>query len=169
MSPPDLPHPDKADLEALIEALVEGGVELIIVGGAAAVLHGSPTTTIDLDIVHRRTPDNIARLMKVLGRLDAWIRDPAGRRIRPTPDLLSAGGQLRLTTSLGPLDPLGTLHDGRGYEELLEASEWVSDGALRTRVLDLRTLIEIKSETGRAKDRLVLPVLMALLRRRQEE
>ena len=36
----------QADLEALIEALIDEGVELIVVGGAAAVLHGAPTTTI---------------------------------------------------------------------------------------------------------------------------
>jgi len=30
------------------------------------------------------------------------------------------------------------------------------------RVLDLPTLIEIKTKTGRAKDRLMLPVLVAL-------
>lgn len=160
-------HPDKADLDALIEALTEGGVELIVIDGAAAVIHGSPTTTLDLDIVHRRTPENFTRLLGVLERLDAQVRDPGGRVLLPTAELLDAGGQLQLSTSLGPLDLLGKLHDGRGYEELLHASDWVTDGALRLRVLDLRTLIEIKSSAGRSKDRLVLPVLMALLRRRQ--
>ena len=162
-------HPEKADLDALIEALAKAGVEFVIVGGAAAVLHGSPTTTLDLDIVHSRSPENVARLMKVLDRLDARIRDPAGRLLRPTQELLQHGGQLRLTTTLGPLDPMGKLHDGRGYEELLEVSEWVTDGDLKLRVLDLRTLIEVKIEAGRAKDRLVLPVLIALLRRLEGE
>lgn len=162
-------HPEKADLDALINALARAGVEFIIIGGAAAVLHGSPTTTLDLDIVHSRSPDNVARLMEVLERLDARVRDPAGRDLKPTPELLREGGQLRLTTTLGPLDPIGQLHDGRGYEELLEVSEWVTDGDLRLRVLDLRTLIEVKREAGRSKDLLVLPVLMALLRRLEGE
>jgi hypothetical protein len=59
-------HPKEADLEALIEALVNAQIEFIVVGGAAAVLHGAPTTTQDLDIVHHRTPENIARLATLL-------------------------------------------------------------------------------------------------------
>jgi len=39
----------------------------------------------------------------------------------------------------------------------------VRDEALEFRVLDLATLIEVKREAGRAKDRLVLPILLALL------
>ena len=38
---------------ALLDALNAAGVEYLVVGGAAAVLHGAPVTTQDLDIVHR--------------------------------------------------------------------------------------------------------------------
>jgi hypothetical protein len=38
----------------------------------------------------------------------------------------------------------------------------VNDEGIEFRVVDLRTLIEIKKKTGRAKDRLMLPVLIAL-------
>jgi hypothetical protein len=71
-------RPKQADLTALIENLTSAGVEFIVVGGAAAVLHGAPTSTIDLDIVHRQTPDNVNRLLGVLTRLDTIYRDPAG-------------------------------------------------------------------------------------------
>jgi hypothetical protein len=37
------------------------------------------------------------------------------------------------------------------------------------RVLDLPTLIDIKSKTGRAKDRAMLPVLIATLEERSRE
>ncbi|MBI1817397.1 MAG: hypothetical protein HYR72_20680 [Deltaproteobacteria bacterium] len=37
----------------------------------------------------------------------------------------------------------------------------------QVRVIDLPTLIEIKSSAGRAKDRLVIPMLLALLRERE--
>jgi hypothetical protein len=50
-------HPIQADLDALIQALLAARIEFIVVGGAAAVLHGAPITTQDLDIVHRRTAD----------------------------------------------------------------------------------------------------------------
>jgi hypothetical protein len=80
---------------------------------------------------------------------------------------LTSGGQLNLLTTLGPLDLLGRLHDGRGYFELMPHSEVLSDGDRRVRVVDLPTLIEIKTSAGRAKDRLVLPMLLALLRERE--
>jgi hypothetical protein len=67
-------HPKAADLAALLAALCDSGVEFIIVGGVAAVLQGVPITTTDLDIVHRRTPENVARLLEVLLKLDATIR-----------------------------------------------------------------------------------------------
>jgi hypothetical protein len=155
-------HPKEADLEALVQALVDAGVEFIVIGGAAAVLHGAPTTTQDLDIVHRRTADNVDRLAAVLDRLGAHVREPGDRRLQVTAAALAGPGQHNLTTDLGPLDPLGTLHDGRGYDELVSKSVLMEDGTLRIRVLDLDSLIDIKSSTGRQKDRLMLPILLAL-------
>ena len=48
------------DFARLLEVLVSGGVEFIIIGGVAATAHGSAHVTADLDIVYRRTPQNIA-------------------------------------------------------------------------------------------------------------
>ena len=67
-----------------------------------------------------------------------------------------------LSTRLGPLDCLGALIDGRGFEELVAHSESFADEGSEFRVLNLSTLIDIKTKTGRAKDRLMLPVLIAL-------
>ena len=101
--------------------------------------------------------------MEVLTALDAVIREPMNRALRPRATDFLGRGQLNLWTRLGPLDPLCRLHDGRGYADLLDHSELVTDEDLTVRVIDLPTLIEIKASTGRAKDRLVLPILLALL------
>lgn len=154
-----MPHPVRADLEALIGALQTARIDFVVVGGAAAVLHGAPITTQDLDIVHSRTPENVRRFLELLANLEATVR---GRDLRPTAEHLAGPGQLNLSTSLGPLDPLGTLHDGRGYEELLPHSIVLSDGASQIRVLDLETLISVKASTGRARDKLTLPILLAI-------
>lgn len=79
---------------------------------------------------------------------------------------LSGPGQFLLRTRLGRVDALGALHDGRGYEELLATAETVDFDGRPLRIIDLQTLIAIKAGTGRAKDRLVLPVLLELARRR---
>ncbi|HEY6476695.1 MAG TPA: hypothetical protein VI456_08935 [Polyangia bacterium] len=152
-------HPPRADLDALVQALLGAGVEFIVVGGAAAVLHGAPITTQDLDIVHRRTPENVQRLSELLAKLDATFR---GRDLRPSAPLLSGQGQLNLSTSLGPLDPICVLHDGRGYDELLPHTQILTDGSSQIRVLDLETLIAVKAAAARARDKLVLPILLAL-------
>jgi len=157
-------HPKVVDSEAFLAELTAAGVEFIIVGGAAALLHGAPITTQDLDIVHERSPENVARLLDVLLRLDAVFRyDLANRRLRPTAELLAGHGQINLSTTLGPIDPLCELGEGQGYEQLLPHTVVMTDGDLTLRVLDLPTLIDVKSKTGRAKDRAVLPVLLATL------
>ncbi|MCC6528198.1 MAG: hypothetical protein IT373_36460 [Polyangiaceae bacterium] len=119
------PHPTATNLAALLAELARADVEFIVVGGAAAVLHGVPVITKDLDIVHRRTPENVARLLDVLTRLDATFRyDLAERSLRPTAELLGGHGQLNLSTSLGPLDPLCQLEDGLGYDDCWPTPKW---------------------------------------------
>lgn len=154
--------PKQADLEGLLEALGSAGVEFIVVGGAAAVLHGAPVSTVDVDIVHRTTPENVDRLVELLQDLEARIRDPAGRTLVPSRPALLGSGQINLITRLGPLDLLCRLDDGRDYDQLRSRTVDMTDGSMRLTVLDLDTLIEIKASTGRARDRLVVPILVAL-------
>lgn len=162
-----MPSAKTSDPLALIDALNAGKVEYIVVGGAAAVLHGAPVSTQDVDIVHRLTRINVNRLRRVLDRLHAVVREPGARQLEPDESHLLSGGQIRLITDLGPLDVLGKLHDGRSYDDLLLTSELVGDRVRAVRVVDLATLIQIKATTGRRRDRLVLPILRALQARRK--
>ena len=162
-------HPNAADLPALVAKLCDAGVEFIVVGGAAAVLQGAPITTVDLGIVHRRTPENVARLLEVLLELDATMRyDLARRGLRPTAEMLAGRGQINLSTTLGPIDPLCELDAGQGYDELLAHSQPVNVDGRLLRVLDLPTLIAVKTKAGRPKDRMVLPILIATLQERAQ-
>jgi hypothetical protein len=54
-----------------LRLLVRNKVEFIVVGMGAGVLQGVPLTTLDLDILHRRTPENVDRLLSVLRELQA--------------------------------------------------------------------------------------------------
>ncbi|HSN82586.1 MAG TPA: hypothetical protein VLS88_08430 [Polyangiales bacterium] len=157
-----MPSQRLADVGELLKQLSGAGVEFIVVGGAAAVLHGAPITTEDLDIVHRRSPENVARLRALLDELGAHVRELANRRFPPQESALLGEGHMLLSTRLGPLDCLGTLIDGRGFEELVSHTESIKDEGVEFLVVDLPTLIELKTRTGRAKDRLMLPVLIAL-------
>ncbi len=157
-----MPGPRVADVGELLRQLADAGVEFIVVGGAAAVIHGAPITTEDLDIVHRRTPENVSRLKTVLDQLDAHVRELANRRLPPQESALLGEGHVLLSTRVGPLDCLGMLADGRGFEELLPHTESIEEEGIEFRIVDLATLIDLKRKTGRAKDRLMLPVLVAL-------
>jgi len=46
-------------------------------------LHGAPVTTFDLDVVHKRTPENLEHLMSALQELDAYYRGQFGRKLKP--------------------------------------------------------------------------------------
>jgi predicted nucleotidyltransferase len=160
-------HPAVAEIDALTSLLLEREVDFILIGGAAAMVHGSPTGTQDYDIVHSRAPANVERLIAILvNELDAYFRsDLSGRRLVPTASHLAGKGQILLTTRLGPFDLPGTLHDGRGYDELLPHTTAVDFDGRPLRVLDLATLIEVKTAAGRPKDKVVVADVMPILER----
>jgi len=138
-------------------------VEFVVVGMTAGILQGAPVTTLDLDVVHRRSAENVARLLGVLEELHAVYRhDP--RRLRPVASTLVGPGHHLLRTNRGDLDCLGTIDQDRGYEELLDRTVELSLGnALSFRVLSLAALIEAKERLGRPKDLAALPILRATL------
>jgi hypothetical protein len=161
-------EPRVSDTAALLRLLTAENVEFIVVGMAAAVLQGVPTTTQDLDIVHRRTPENVDRLLALLLRLGAYHRsDLANRRLPPTADALLGRGHLNLQTIHGPIDVLCELGEGVGYDELRLRTETVEDGSVSLLVLDLPTLIAEKARAARPKDKLALPLLLATLQHRR--
>lgn len=146
----------------LLRALAEARVDFIVVGGLAAVLEGAPITTLD---VHSREPENVGRLLGGLARLDAFFRIQPDRRIRPEASHLAGPGHLNLSARYGPLDLLGTIGHGRGYEDLLpHTAEMDLGDGVRVRVLDLATAIAIKEEVGGEKDLATLPTLKRTLR-----
>lgn len=146
----------------LLAALDERGVEYFVVGALAAVLQGAPVVTFDVDIVHRRTPENIERLLEALRALDAYYRlDP--RKLRPNETHLATKGHQLLTTRLGDLDVLGTIMEASGYDELVAHTILVDLDGLRVRVLELSKVIEAKQFAGRPKDLAALPSLRATL------
>lgn len=152
-----------SDFYSLLETLSKYKVDFIIVGGVCGVLHGAPVTTFDLDIVHSRTEENLARLLPALQALDAYYRGRQDQRLKPKQDHLSSPGHQLLMTRFGPLDLLGTIGAGQSYPDLLKHSDEVEIGKMRLRVLSLEKLIEVKEELGSEKDKAVLPVLRQTL------
>jgi predicted nucleotidyltransferase len=152
------------DFHAILRILADQKVEFIVVGGVCAVLHGAPINTFDLDLVHARNRDNLDRLLVALQSLDAYYRGQGDQKIRPGVSHLASPGHQLLLTRAGPLDMLGTIGTGLGYEELLAHTvEMPVAIDLQVRVLKLDRLIDIKEQTGRDKDKAVLGILRRTL------
>lgn len=77
-----------------------------------------------------------------------------------------AGGHLLLMTNSGPLDVLGSIGQGKRYEDVADAIATIDVGGLPVRVLSLEALIEDKRALGRDKDQAALRLLEAVLRKR---
>jgi len=153
-------------LTTLLARLAASGTDFLLVGALAAVAQGAPLTTLDVDVVHRRGADNVGRLIEFLASVDARYRGrQAGSVLRPTRDALLGDGHHLLATSLGPLDVLGAIEGGRGYDDLLPDSVTIEVEGQRVRVIRLRTLADLKRGATSAKDRLVLAILEETIRR----
>lgn len=107
-----------------------------MVGGVAAVLHGAPINTWDLDVVHSATAGNVARLLAALDELDAHYRLQPELRLKATAAHLMSGGHQLLMTRFGPLDLLGTIAPSWTYDDLVPHSNTMDlDDDLHVRVL----------------------------------
>jgi hypothetical protein len=149
-----------------LEALTRHGVDFVVVGGVAAILEGTPITTLDLDVVYDAEVGNVERLATALTSIGARYRDPAGRSIRPTGARLRANRVNLLETALGLCDAMQEIGAGWRYQDVAARAHRRRVGDLGIAVLDLAAVIESKEAAGRAKDAAMLPVLRETLRLR---
>jgi predicted nucleotidyltransferase len=137
----------------MLQALVEAGVQFIVVGGVAATIHGSARLTQDLDIVYSRKSENVDRVVDALRPFHPYLRGaPQGLPFVFDARTLKSGLNFTLVTDLGWIDLLGEVTGGGDYERLLPHATEVSLFGVRIKVLDVDKLIEVKRAAGRPKD-----------------
>ncbi|HLW75623.1 MAG TPA: hypothetical protein VKS01_01540 [Bryobacteraceae bacterium] len=141
------------DFPALLKALAESKVDYIIVGGMAAIAHGSARMTFDLDIVYGRSSENIRRLVSAIKPSSPYLRGAVpGLPFQFDEKTIERGLNFTLTTNLGQLDLLGEITRGGNYEALLPYAEDMDLFGFQCRCLSLDRLIEVKLAAGRPKD-----------------
>ena len=152
--------------EAMLAVLREHGVRFVLVGGFAAVIHGSPYVTFDVDVAPERSQANLERLSAALDAMNArvWTEtEPDGVPFRHDASSLGGVNVWNLVTDHGRLDitfvPSGT----GGYEDLSRDAVHLSILGVEVDVSSLADVIRSKEAAGREKDRLVLPVLRRIL------
>ncbi len=141
------------------------GVDFVVIGGIAAVAHGSQQITQDLDIVYAVDEANLMRLSRALIALDAKLRGvteevpfvPDARALKQVRVLMLDSDEGRLNLMVQP--------DGsKGYDQLRAGSlEAVVEG-IAIRVAGIDDLIAMKKATGRPKDRVHVEELEAIKR-----
>lgn len=157
------------DFAALLQQLQRADVEFILIGGVAANLHGSARATYDIDVVYRRSAENLARLVDALSPISPYLRGaPAGLPFHFDVDTLRRGLNFTLTTTLGDLDLLGEVAGGGTYDELLAASQELPLFGRACRSVTLDGLIRLKRAAGRPKDLEAIAELEALRDERQQ-
>jgi nucleotidyltransferase AbiEii toxin of type IV toxin-antitoxin system len=158
------------DLEAepLIGLLNAHGVDFVVIGGIAAVLHGSARITKDLDVVFAPDGANLRLLGRALTELNARLRgvdDPVP--FVPDEKALRNVRLLTLDTDHGPLDVM-VEPDGRpSYEQLRRRAERMEVGAFGVLVASIPDLIAMKRAAGRHQDLADVETLEAIQRLRR--
>lgn len=150
----------------MLEILNRHSVAYVLIGGYAALMHGSALPTTDIDITPRRDRDNLAKLVAALSEMGARIRvsdDVAPLPFRASPESLFAITVLNLTTEFGDLDlvvrPAGFPD---GYDELSTDATVELIAGIDVSVAALDDVIASKEAAGRDKDLVALPILIAL-------
>lgn len=156
------------NFRAVLQTLVGGEVKFIVIGGVAAVVHGTARLTEDIDVVYARDPENITRLARALAPHSPYLRGaPPGLPFRFDERTIALGLNFTLTLDFGALDLLGEIVGGGDFEELLPYSTELAVYSVRCLCLDLPALIRSKRAAGRPKDIEALAELEALLEEQQ--
>lgn len=152
--------------DELFACLDRHGVQYVLIGGLAAVLHGSPLPTLDADICPSRTQENLARLAAALSEIDARIRTPDatdGVAFPREAAFLAGVELLNLVTRVGDVDlaflPAGT----SGFDDLARRAVPMRIRSVTIAVAAMEDIIRSKEAANRPKDRRSLPVLRQLL------
>ena len=147
----------------LLGSLHDAGVEFILVGGVAAVAHGSARLTQDIDVSYARSETNLRRIVTALLPHEPYLRGaPPGLPFEWSVETLRSGLNFTLTTRVGDIDLLGELVGGGTYEDLVDHSIMVTIFGRETRLLELPWLIRVKRAAGRPKDLEAIAELEAL-------
>jgi Nucleotidyl transferase AbiEii toxin, Type IV TA system len=162
--------PDFYRPAALVQALVEGGVDFVIIGGVAVILQAMPRFTKDLDICYSTTQDNLDALGSVLVALEARLRGvpeavpfvPDGRTLRQTQIMC-------LTTPVGDIDLLVDPEGAPTYNTLRRHADIMSLGGQSVRVASIEDMLAMKRAAGRLGDVVDVESLEAARRRKRSK
>jgi predicted nucleotidyltransferase len=137
----------------VIQLLTGRGIDFVVIGGIAAVLHGSPRVTQDLDICYSTDKANLSALGRALVDMNARLFG-VKEDVPFVPDerTLARVELLTLQTDHGKLDLMTHPSGAPSYARLRANAETYDLGGILVRVAGIADLIAMKQAAGRAKD-----------------
>lgn len=131
-------------LRTVFESLRSHEVRYLVIGGIAAVLHGVPRATLDLDILIDATPENARRL------LEAFLDATLGTALLTTPEDLAAR-EITVFNDWVRID-VRTRTPGLDFDSAWDRREVVSYRGVELYVVSKADLISSKVAAGRPRD-----------------
>jgi len=152
-----------SDLQRLLQRLDDAGVGFVLVGGYAAMLHGSSLLTRDVDVCAVLTPDNLEKLREAFREFHPVHRLSSPQRsFLDVPEPGVALDNLYLNTDLGTLDLLGSITGVGDFERVAHGAVTIELFGRRVRAISLDDLIAAKEALGRDKDLIAAKELRAI-------
>lgn len=152
------------DLNLLLKTLLVHKLDFLIVGGFAAIVHGSSHVTKDLDITMLMNQENVDRLRFALKDFEPRHRmNPSHKpSFLDEPRSIAGLQNIYLETSAGVLDIVSLDKTFGSFSDLKSRATQVDLFGYSCHVLSLDDLIRVKETMRRPKDLIVLEELKAL-------
>jgi hypothetical protein len=152
----------------MLRRLTEAGVDFVVIGGIAMLLHGSSRLTRDLDIVFAADAGNLEALGGVLVGLDARLREiPDDVAFVPDAGTLRNVQLLTLDTTAGWLDVHRQVEGAPRYDVLRRHAERMDLDGFSVLVASPDDMIAMKLAARRPVDLIDVDELQAIKRLRR--
>lgn len=157
------------DYQKLLKLLVDNDVQFVIIGGFAAVVHGSSIMTEDLDLCISFEKDNIECLLNAFRDIHPQHRlIGRSRPLIESAEKLAKLKNLYLKTDCGYIDILSEVSEIGNFKEVYRNSVEIPLFGMKCRVLDIDALIRSKGVMKRSKDKETIVQLRAVKEKRKK-
>ncbi len=159
--------------EPIFQTLNKAGVQYVVVGGLATVLHGYARLTADVDLAVDLAPEEATKVIRVLvgmgfrsqvpvspeefadqGARERWLHEKHMRAF----SLVDPGNPMRVVDLL--------LKPEIPFQDLLARSEEITLSATKIRIASINDLIALKRQAARPQDLADIEQLEAIRRRK---
>ena len=157
----------------MLRRMSDGGVDYVVIGGVAALAHGSATHTEDLGVFAPLDHGTVVAIVRAFAGTNLrWRHRPELPVLTPDNPQLHGLKNMYLRYDLGQMDVLGERPEAGTYSEVRGRAVQMDVRGIRCNVVDLDLLIHIKRTVAREKDRRVareLEWIRSILDRRKPE